>query len=53
MFGWVDGMYVTEMRCAGWGEVRGFLGGASAFADSEMLPLRVFFFPKTNFYSNF
>ena len=25
---------------------RGFLGGASAFADSEMLPLRVFIFPK-------
>jgi len=22
MFGWLDGMYVTEMRCAGWGEVR-------------------------------
>ena len=22
MFGWLDGMYVTEMRCAEWGEVR-------------------------------
>ena len=28
------------------GQGGGFLGGASAFADSEMLPLRVFIFPK-------
>jgi hypothetical protein len=26
---------------------RGFLGGASAFADFEMLPLRVLMFPNT------
>ena len=27
---WMGGWYVTEMRCAGWGEVRGLRGNKEA-----------------------